>query len=119
MKQVIDADTGEVIAVETENEVAERILVESGALTQSTYEELESYLYYKERFETIKYLIEKAMKENGIKKWETDEFSFTTTEDTIQKRVDTDRLKEDGLYEKYLKLVPVKGSIRFNLKGRK
>ena len=119
MKTIIDADTGELIEVETENEIAERILVQSGAISQQTYEEMESYLYYKERFEIIKYEIEKAMREHSIKKWETDEFSFTTTEDTMQKRVDTDRLKEDGLYEKYLKLVPVKGSIRFTLKGKK
>lgn len=119
MKTIVDADTGELIEVETENEIAERILEQSGAISQQTYEEMESYLYYKERFEIIKYEIEKAMREHSIKKWETDEFSFTTTEDTIQKRVDTDRLKEDGLYEKYLKLIPVKGSIRFTLKGKK
>ena len=118
MKQIIDAETGEIVEIEDYNEIALRTLTEVGAVTDSTLDEINMCLAYQERFESLKYIIGKAMRENGIKKWETDDFTFTITDDTIQKRVDNDRLKEDGLYEKYLKLVPVKGSVRFKAKGR-
>lgn len=118
MKQIIDAETGEIVEIEDYNEIALRTLTEVGAVTDSTLDEINMCLAYQDRFETLKYIIGKAMRENGIKKWETDDFTFTITDDTIQKRVDNDRLKEDGLYEKYLKLVPVKGSVRFKAKGR-
>lgn len=118
MKTIIDEKTGEVIEVETTNEVVERKLVEVGAITQETYEMLESFRYYQDQYEIFKYQLEKAMRENNIKKWDNEYFVVSLTEDSIQKRVDTERLKEDGMYDKYLKLVNVKGGIRVKFKGR-
>lgn len=111
MKQIIDGETGEIIEVETSNEIAERTLVEVGAITQETYEMLASFRYYQEQYELFKYQLEKAMIENGIKKWDNDYFTATIREESMQKRVDTERLKDDGIYEKYLKLVPVKNGL--------
>lgn len=116
MKNIIDYETGEVIQVEESNEIAERKLVEAGVITQDTYEMLASLKYYQDQFELFRYELEKAMRENGIKKWETDYFSVSLKEDSMQKRVDTERLKEDGQYEKYLKLVPVKGGLVIRFK---
>ena len=115
MKTIID-ENGEVVEVETENEIAERKLYEVGAIDQQTFEEIEMYLYYEDRYKTIKYKIEKAMRENGIKKWDNDYFVATVKDDTTQMRVDPEKLKADGLYEKYAKLVPVKGSLQIRFK---
>ena len=119
MKQIIDNETGEIVEVEESNEIAERKLYEIGAIDKQTFETLASYQYYKEWFETFRYTLEKAMKENGIKKWDNEYFVATDKEDSIQKRVDTDRLKEDGLYDKYLKLVSVKGGLQIKFKKGK
>lgn len=116
MKSIIDNETGEIIEVETENEIAERKLYEVGAIDKETYEMLENYKYYQEQYETFKYTLEKAMRENGIKKWDNDYFTATVKEDSTQKRVDVDRLKEDGLYDNYLKLVYSKGGLQIRFK---
>lgn len=116
MKTIIDQNTGEVIEVETSNEIAERKLVEVGAITEETYEMLASFKYYQDQYELFKYQLEKAMKENNIKKWDNDYFTATIKEDSIQKRVDTEQLKEKGLYESNLKLVPVKGGLTVKFK---
>lgn len=119
MKQIIDSETGEIIEVEEQNEIATRKLTELGLVNDAVYEMIQNHLYYEEQFKTFKYKLEQAMRENDIKSWKTDEFSVTVTDDKIQKRVDADRLKEDGLYDKYLKLVNVKGGIQIRFKGAK
>lgn len=116
MKQIIDRETGEIIEVEESNEIAERKLVEVGAITQDTYEMLAQFKYYQDQYETFKYQLEKAMRENGIKKWDNDYFIATIREDSMQKRVDTERMKDEGVYEDYLKLVPVKGGLTVKFK---
>lgn len=116
MKQIINAETGEIEEVLEQNELVEQKLFEVGAIDKETFEFLDTFLYYKDRYETFRYNLEKAMKDNGIKSWKNDYFTATVKEESIQKRVDTERLKEDGLYEKYLKLVPVKGSLEIKFK---
>lgn len=116
MKQIIDNATGEVIEVEEKNELAEKKLFEVGAIDEQTYDLLEQYLTIQEQYEMFKYKLEKAMEDNGIKKWNNDYFIATIKEESVQKRVDTDRLKEAGLYEKYLKLVPIKKSLQIKFK---
>ena len=112
MKTIIDQNTGEVIEVETSNEIAERKLIDAGVITEQTRDFIEQYLTIQEQWDTFKYVLEKAMRDNGIKTWKTDDFTFTVKDENIQKRVDTERLKEDGIYEKYLKLVNVKGGLQ-------
>lgn len=116
MKTIIDSNTGELIEVEESNEIAERKLVEVGAITQDTYEMLASFKYYQDQYELFKHNLEKAMIENGIKKWDNEYFIATVREESMQKRVDTERLKDEGIYEKYLKLVPVKGGLTIKFK---
>lgn len=118
MKKIIDNDTGEIIEVEEGNELVERKLFEVGAIDEKTYEFLEQYLTIHEQYEIFKYKLLQAMKENGIKSWKNDYFTATVKEESIQKRVDSERLKEDGLYEKYLKLIPVKESLMIKFKEK-
>ena len=118
MKTIID-ENGEVIEVETENEVAEKKLYEVGAIDKQTFEELELYLYYEDRFKTIKHKIETAMKENNIKKWDNDYFVASLKADSMQNRVDTEKLKADGLYNSYTKLISVKGGLQIRFKDQR
>lgn len=119
MKKIIDTDTGEILDVEEENELVEKKLFEVGAIDEYTMDFIEQYLTIVEKYETFKHILHKAMKENGIKTWKNDYFTATIKDESIQKRVDNDRLKADGLYEKYLKLVPVKESLQIKMKGNK
>ena len=118
MKTIIN-ENGEIVEVQDENELAEAKLFEVGAIDQKTFEELEQYLYYEDRYKTITFKIEQAMRENGIKKWENDYFTATIKADSMQNRVDTDKLKADGLYNEYSKLVPVKGGLQIRFKDQR
>ena len=118
MKRIIDDLTGEVIEVEEENEIAERKLHEVGVVSEQIIEMILQYQRYKEEFEIFKFKLQQAMKENGIKTWKTDDFTASLKSESIRKQVDTDRLKQDGLYEKYLKLVPSKESLVIKFKGK-
>lgn len=42
-----------------------------------------------------------AMKENGVKKFESDTLTITRIDPSKRKRVDVQKLKDDGLYEEY------------------
>ena len=119
MKLIINNETGEVEEVEEKNELVEKKLEELGVFKNYTFDDLEHYLTEKERFETFKYVLEKAMEENDIKTWKNEYFTATRKDDSIQKRVDTERLKEDGIYDKYLKLVSVKGGLQIKFKEKK
>ena len=116
MKQIIDNETGEIIEVKDDNEQTTELLTNAGVLDKEVYEIIDSMLYYQDQFEIFRGKLEDAMRENGIKKWDNDYFTATVKEDYLQKRVDTERLKKDGLYENYLKLVPTKGSLSIKFK---
>ena len=118
MKTIID-ENGEVVEVETENEIAERKLYEVGAIDQKTFEEIEMYLYYEDRYKTIKYKIEEAMKANGIKKWDNDYFVATIKDGSMQNRPDVEKMKADGIYNDYTKLIPVKGGLQIRFKDQR
>lgn len=119
MKKIIDSDTGEILDIEEENELVEKKLYEVGAIDEYTMDFIEQYLTVVEKYEMFKHVLYQAMKENNIKTWKNDYFTATIKDESIQKRVDNDRLKADGLYEKYLKLVPVKESLQIKMKGNK
>lgn len=118
MKTIVN-ENGEVLEVEETNEIAERKLYEVGAIDKNTFDFINDYIEVSERYEIFKEKLLKAMKDNGIKSWKNDYFTATVKEESIQKRVDTDRLKEDGLYESYLKLVPTKESLQIRFKKEK
>ena len=119
MKTIIDEKTGEILEVEEGNELVEKKLYEVGAIDEHFYDFMEQYLTTQEQYETFRFKLMEAMKQNNIKSWKNDYFTATLKEESIQKRVDTERLKEAGLYEKFLKLVPVKESLMIKFKERK
>lgn len=119
MKLEIDELTGEVIETEDTNDIATRKLMECGAITESTYELLDNYLMYQQQYEVFKNALLKAMKENNIKSWSNEYFTATYIDESLQKRVDTDKLKAKGLYEENLKLIPIKERLNIRFKNDK
>ena len=119
MKKIVDEKTGEILEVEEGNELVEKKLYEVGAIDEHFYDFMEQYLTIQEQYEVFRHKLLKAMKENNIKSWKNDYFTATVKEESVQKRVDTERLKEAGLYEQYLKLVPVKESLMIKFKEKK
>lgn len=112
MKTIIDQETGEVIDVETTNEVMVRELFELGTNLE-IYDELEEQAeYIKEQIELWKFAnrenIKNILKKHNKKSVETSYRKYTIVEEGVVKSVDTERLKEDGIYENYLKLSPRK-----------
>lgn len=116
MKTIIDQNTGEVIEVEETNELMVRELYELGTDLEK-YDELEEQaLYIQEQLEIWKYQnrenIKNVLKKHNQKNIKTSSRTYTIIDEGIRKSVDTDRLKEDGIYEKYIKLTPTKESLR-------
>lgn len=116
MKQIFDAETGEVIEVQDNNELVEQKLYEVGAIDEQTSDFLNDYFEMLERYEIFKEKLQEAMIKNGIKKWENDYFVASVRDESIQKRVDIERMKNDGIYEKYVKLVNVKPSLSIRVR---
>ncbi len=95
-------------------------LVSNDALP-TQYAELEAELLaaitlIKETEEHKKRLVaglETVMRENGVKKWQTDRIILTIKADTTTERLDTKRLKEEQpeIYAQYIKTSPVKGGL--------
>lgn len=57
-----------------------------------------------------------AMEESGTKKFECDDAVFTYVAPTSRKTVDTKALKDQGLYDLFVKETPVKASLRVKYK---
>mgnify|MGYP000009354495 CR=1 FL=1 len=64
----------------------------------------------------IKQAMLKAMEDNDIKSFENDFVKITYKAPTTQKRVDTEALKEQDLYDMFLKETPVKSSVMLTWK---
>ena len=118
MKQIIDNATGEVIEVEDKNELVEKKLYEVGVVSDEIIDMIEQFKFYEEQYEIFKYKLQQAMKENDIKSWSNDSFVATLKPQSTRVNVDTERLKADGLYDKYLRIVPVKESLQIKFKKR-
>lgn len=115
MKTIIN-ENGEVVDVETKNEIVLRELQEVGT-TFEEYEQMQEQLdYLKEQIETWeishKDIIMDAMKRNDVKKIQTDSRTYSYIPETTKKSLDIERLKEDGVYDRYLKLSRTKESLR-------
>lgn len=93
------------------------IKVENGTITLEHEVEamLQAFQVEKARMELlekeIKEAMLKAMEENGIKQYESDSVRITYKAPTTRKSVDTNALKEQGLYESFLKESQVKASV--------
>lgn len=86
---------------------------------QFTDEVLEMYAnfeYLKQQKELFEYKLAKVCEENGIKSVDNEYWRINYIQPGISKRVDVQKLKEDGLYENYTKESEVKGHIRVTVK---
>ena len=122
MKQIIDNDTGEVIEVEETYEIVQRELNEVGVDYEEYFEKQIQFKALKEQMEIWEQknrdVIQKIFEKHNIKSLKTEEGTISYIGDGIQKRVDTERLKQDGLYEMYLKLVPTKAHLMIKAKEK-
>lgn len=116
MKKIIDNETGEIIEVEESNDLAERKLYEVGAIDEYTNDFLNDYFEILEQYEIFKEKLQEAMIKNNIKSWKNKYFTATLIGSQTKKSVDTERLKNDGLYDKYLRLIEVKPSVSIRRK---
>lgn len=115
MKQIIDNDTGEVIEVEETYDIVQRELNEVGVNYEEYFDKQIQFKALKEQMEMWEQNnrdnIQKIFEKHHIKSLKTEYGSISYVPEGIQKRVDNDRLKEDGLYEKYLKVIPTKAHL--------
>lgn len=116
MKTVVDQETGELIEVEDSNELVEKTLIEEGVITESTNDFLSDYFEIEERYQIFKEALMDAMQKNNIKSWSNDYFTATVKDESIQKRVDVERMKDEGIYPNYIKFVTVKPSLQIRRK---
>lgn len=95
----------------------ELIRVENNELqiAQEASEKLKQLYAFKAEFDVkmddLKNQMLKAMIDNNIKVFENDFMKITLKNASVRKSVDTQALKDAGLYELYLKEVPVKESV--------
>lgn len=94
MKEIIDAETGEILNVEESNEIATRKLYECGAVTAETMDFLTTYRDMVEQYDTFRYVLKEAMKNNSIKKWDNELFSVSYSPEGKKETFDSDRAKE-------------------------
>ena len=59
----------------------------------------------------LKEALLKAMEANGVKSYESDNVRITYKAPTTRSTVDTQALKEQGLYDSFVKVSPVKSSV--------
>lgn len=120
MKTIINAETGEIEEVE---ETYELVAKEMNALiTDDFVEKLEQLDYLEEQIKLFKKenkdKIKEIFKKYNIKTFKNDYVSITYVQEGMKKQLDMERLKADGVYDKYLMLKPYDEQIRITKKGR-
>ena len=83
-------------------------------LAYKEFEETKARLELKEK--ELKAKLLETMENNGIKKFENDYVVVTYKAPSVRKVIDTDALKEQGLYESFLKENGVKSSVTIKIK---
>lgn len=118
MKEIINGLTGEVIEIPEDNKLELKkemdLIITEDILdkyyqVQALQEQIEVWKFQK------KEQITKLFKKYGIKSYKNDYMTITLKEDSVQKRVDTEKLKEAGIYNMFIKEVPVKGSLAIKI----
>lgn len=91
------------------------------AVAQEVINELKAFEIEKAKIEIkekeLKKALLSAMEEHNIKRFENDDIRITYVAETIRKSVDSDKLKEQGLYDSFVKESKVKASVRLEIKG--
>lgn len=89
-------------------------------LNEEVSNKLKALYAYKAEFDVrmdeIKNAMLEAMEQNNIKSFENDFLKIVYKAPSTRKSVDTARLKEEGLYDLYLKESPVKSSVTVSFK---
>jgi hypothetical protein len=95
----------------------ELVKVENGTIVvaEDVLQKFHEFQVVKARMELeekkVKEAVLKAMEDNGIKSFENDFVKITYKAPTTRKSIDSNALKEQGLYESFLKESPVKSSV--------
>jgi len=76
------------------------------------------YQKLSQRREELKEKLLELFEANDIKKFENDDLTITYVAATTQERFDSGKFKKDypTIYKEYMKVIPVKASIRIKLK---
>ena len=97
---------------------------EEPGLTEARKEIIEKFIYYKEQVESFESEIKdkfKEMVESGdipVNSIDLGDMMLSYKKSYTRKSVDTDKLKEDGLYDKYLKETEVNSSVSMTIKKK-
>lgn len=120
MAYIIDQETGELIEEVNKNELVAKEL--EPIITEEFLDNYAKFEYYSQQLETFKNknkeFIKQVFQKYNIKTCKNDYITISYVPEHMQQRVDVDRLKADGLYEKYTKYSNVKESIRVSMKGK-
>ena len=100
--ELVSIENGQIVV---EQEVMDRIAMLQ--IAQKQLDDLNARLRMELRF---------AMEQNGIKKYENDTFSVTYVDASKSRRVDVEKLKEDGLYDEYSYESETNPSVRIKMK---
>lgn len=73
-------------------------MLEHSVVPEEVFDKIEEYKSAIQWMEMFKFELAKVMKENGIKKFEADDYIFSFIDETIQRRTDTERMKNESVY---------------------
>ena len=120
MKTIVDENTGELKEVPETNDLVLTELEESGVINDHVLQLYENLATAKQQIEmyehSAKEKIKEVFKKYNIKSFSNQYITISLVKESMQQRVDTEHLKQDGLYDKYSKLVPVAESVRIKVK---
>lgn len=71
---------------------------ELNIVTEETFDRLEEYKSLCDWMDTFKFVLGRAMEQNGIKKWETPYYNFTHIGEGTTSKQDTDRMKKETVW---------------------
>lgn len=116
--ETINQLTGEVINIpEKDNQLVKKQMNE--LVSDKLLEDLEQIAYYEQQIEMWKVQHKEAIKElfkqNNIKSFKNDYIEITYVAPTKRKSVDTQLLKDAGIYDQFCKESDVKESLRVKL----
>ena len=89
-------------------------------IAEKVLKELQDFYVLKARMEMgekeLKEALQEAMETNSIKSFTNDDLEITYIAETTRTTIDTQRLKDEGLYDLYSKPSAVKASVRLKWK---
>lgn len=122
MKQIVNELTGEIYEIpEENNELVKKEMNE--IITDTLLDQLVQVQYLEQQIEIWKFQNKEKIKEifkaYNVKSFKNEYIEITYVPETTRKSVDTNKLKQAGIYEEFCKESPVKESLRIKLKEEK